>query len=102
GLTLAWYHYYQEASGPQDKIGIYPYFEYPFSDKLSLRSVYRGLTFYNSTTSPGDYTHDDATQSLGLGWSVTRDVYFFPNIQWVWADMRPEKTNVAMTAYLNL
>lgn len=104
GLTFAWYRefYTSLVSDTQDKVAMYPFFEYPFSEKVSFRTVFRTSTFYNKTSAPNTWIYDDPSQSLGLGLSLARDLYFYPNVQWVWSDMRPEKTNVAVTAYVNL
>ncbi|MCM2280683.1 MAG: hypothetical protein NDI61_02420 [Bdellovibrionaceae bacterium] len=88
--------------GIQDFYGIYPFMEQALSEKLSLRTVYRGFEYYNQTSDRGVFSHDDPTQSLGLGISVARDLYLYPNVQWVWEDMRSDKTNVAISANINL
>ena len=79
---------------------LYPFAEYEFNPTFSFRTVYRGFT-YNDTRTNG-FSRQEPTQSLGLGTTIARDVYLYPNIQWVWSDIRAEKTNVALTAYINL
>ena len=88
--------------GQRDIAASYLFSEYEFNNTFSFRTVYRGLTFYNSNARPDLFLRDDPTQSLGLGISVTRDIYLYPNVQWVWADIRNDKTNWALTAYINL
>lgn len=101
-FSYARYIYKDGRGGIQDFYGAYPFLEQALTRDLSLRTVYRGFEYYNKHTKPGAFVHDDPTQSLGLGISVTRDLYLYPNVQWVWADMRSEKTNVALQANINL
>jgi hypothetical protein len=69
---------------------------------VNLRTVYRGFTFENTQQNYSVFTRDDAIQSAGVGIAVTRDIFLYPNIQWVWAQMNTALTNVALTAYINL
>ncbi len=89
-------------AGLQDAIGAYPFAEQALTDRFSLRTVYRGFTYYNTTADKGRFIRDDPTQSFGVGISVARDLYLYPNVQWVWADIKSEKTNVALSANINL
>lgn len=82
-------------------LGLYPFAEYEFSDSYSFRTVYRGVTFYTTRDNTANYLWDEATQSMGLGITITRDIYLYPNVQWVWRDIRADKTNVALSANIN-
>lgn len=94
---------YSEFTGNvKDFAGVYPFVEQALNDKLSLRTVFRIAEFYNTTADTRTWTRDDPTQSFGVGISVARDLYLYPNVQWVWGDMRAEKTNVALSANINL
>ena len=86
----------------QDELALDPFVEYEFNNTFSFRTVYRFITYYNTTGRPDLFTRDTQTQSLGLGIAVTRDLYLYPNIQWVWADIRGDKTNVGIQANINL
>lgn len=84
-------------------LAAYPFLEYAFTDKVSFRTVYRGLTFIHLRGENfSQYRQTDPTQSMGLGFAVTRDIYLYPNIQWVWGDIRSDKTNVALSTNINL
>jgi hypothetical protein len=107
GLNVDWSHeFYTTPSNPAklpvDTLAAYPFAEYAFTDSYSFRTVYRGLNFNNTPNSSTTFARQEPTQSMGLGATITRDIYLYPNIQWVWSDVRPEKTNVALTAYINL
>lgn len=83
---------------------IYPYAEYAFNDMLSARTVFG---YFNWKHLYGD---DDryrllqtfVYQSVGVGISVTRDIYLYPNIQFVPDNIRDDFTNVALSATINM
>ncbi len=87
---------------PSDTLAAFPFAEYWFNDRVHFRTVYRGMTFFNTNGRRDLFLRDDPTQSMGIGFVLTRDIYMYPNIQWVWDDMRGEKTNVALSANINL
>lgn len=89
-------------NAPQDTIGAFPYLEYIISDRYQFRTVYRGLTWFNSRDRVDAFQQDVLTQSSGIGISLTRDIWLYPNIQWVWEDLRADKTNVGINANINL
>lgn len=84
-----------------NSIAFYPFTEYAFNDMYSFRTVYRGMTFYSNRDAANTYKWIESTQSMGLGVALTRDLYLYPNIQWVWRDIRADKTNVALSANIN-
>lgn len=85
-----------------DQIDADPYAEYALTDMFTIRTVYNGGNFTNTVASPTTYTRDFPAESLGLGISLTRDIYLYPNVQWVWSTVSADKTNVALNAYINL
>jgi len=104
GATFLWSHeYYSNNTGAiQDKIAAYPFAEYGINRTFSIRTNNRSLTYFNTAKSPSAYQNDEPSQSLGIGVSLARDIYLYPNVQWVWADIRAEKTNLAVSANINL
>ncbi len=104
GATFLWSHEYYSrfTGGLQDKIAMYPFVEYGLTQTFSVRTNNRSLTYYNTGKNPSAYQNDEPSQSLGIGISLARDIYLYPNIQWVWADIRSEKTNLALSANINL
>lgn len=84
-------------------LAAYPFMEYAFNDMFSFRTVYRGLSFIHfRDEDAGQFRHVDPTQSVGVGMALTRDIYLYPNVQWVWGDIRADKTNVALSTNINL
>ncbi len=114
GLNVAWEHEFYSGETPvgmtaekagqrlMDTLAAFPFAEYEFNNTYSFRTVYRGITYYNSKDAASTFVRDTPTQSLGLGVAITRDIYIYPNIQWVWEDIRADKTDVAINANINL
>lgn len=93
--------------GRQDDFdyGIYPFAEYTFTDRFSFRTVFGYFNFVHFND------HQDAAgsvealtpyQSVGIGISVTRDIYLYPNVQFIPLDIRGDRTNVALSANINV
>ena len=82
-------------------IGVFPFVEYAFNDKYNFRTVYRGNTYNSIRENNKAFVQEEPTQSLGIGIAATRDIFLYPNIQWVWRDVTAEKTNVALSASMN-
>jgi hypothetical protein len=85
-------------------IAFYPYAEYELNDTFSLRTVARYTTWYHMYgDEEGDrLLHYPGTQSVGLGMSLARDLHLYPNVQFMWEDIKSDRTNVAMTATMNV
>lgn len=97
------YSQYKESNDEEtlNTVGIYPFVEFEFNPRYSFRTVYRGGSFYSNRRDFNKYSWDEATQSLGVSITITRDIYLYPNLQWVWRDIRLDKTNVALLANIN-
>jgi hypothetical protein len=117
GLSATLYEpFYSNASGRggetgygQDdrsdyEIGLYPAMEYEFNDVFSFRTVARYSSWYHYYGDPqtGRLIPLAGTQSAGIGISLGRDFYLYPNVQFDWAEMMGNRTNVAMTATINV
>lgn len=84
--------------------GAYPFAEYQFSDSLSLRTI-TGLYVYDhirAENRPLTFFKNVIYQSVGVGISVSRDIYVYPNIQFIPEDIRSDRTNVALNTTFNL
>lgn len=99
--------FYVSEGGRQDDVdyGIYPFAEYTFNDTFSFRTVFGYFSFEHFND------HQDAAgsvealtpyQSIGVGISVTRDIYLYPNVQFIPLDIRGDRTNVALSANINV
>ena len=83
--------------------GFFPFAEYVFSDRLNFRTVFRPFSFEHIRSEPfGNVIRNVYTQSMGIGISVTRDVFLYPNVQFVPQDLRSELTNVGLSANINI
>lgn len=80
-----------------------PIAEYAFNDKINLRTVFR-MYILNQSAADRTYWASPAvtTESLGVGFAVTRDVYLYPSIQWAWDRIAADATTVGFSANINL
>lgn len=77
-----------------------PYVEFRLNDTFNLRTVANSWSYeYYSVTK---IVHDTYTQSVGVGWSVSRDTFLYPNVQFLPGQMAWANTNVGATATVNL
>ncbi|MCB0363405.1 MAG: hypothetical protein KDD35_11815, partial [Bdellovibrionales bacterium] len=84
--------------------GIYPCLEYVFNDTFNFRTI-SGLWAYEhsrNARSPWTFAKNVIYQSVGLGISVTRDIFLYPNIQFQPEHIEAKATNVGLTAYVNV
>lgn len=84
-------------------VGAYPFFEYVINDKLNFRTLV-GFGADHSRYEGDFFTWipNKVYQSAGLGISVTRDIYLYPNVQFIPEDVRSDRTNVGISANINL
>lgn len=84
-------------------IGLYPQAEYVINDTFNVRTVFGWQVFEQRRGDPSDsYVKRKVYQSVGLGISVTRDIFLYPNIQYIPSNIRDDVTNIAMSANINL
>lgn len=83
-------------------LGLYPFAEYAFNDTFQFRTVFGYFNYAASRAKPGTLITEDPYQSIGVAVVLTRDLYLYPNIQFIPNDISAEKSNVAMAVYLNL
>lgn len=77
-----------------------PYIEYSLSEKINLRTV---LNLWTYEIYPvAGLIHDNVTQSVGVGFSITRDIFLYPNVQFLPDHASLDVTNVGITATINL
>jgi hypothetical protein len=81
-----------------------PEFEYQISTKVNLRTVINLWTYehYMSQSDLSVYQQDEIYQSVGIGYSVTRDIFLYPNVQFIPSHLEASLTNVGITATINL
>lgn len=81
--------------------GLFPFMQYSFTDRYSFRTVF-GYFQFTRYEGSDDNIQLEPYQSVGLGISITRDIYLYPNVQFTPRDIRSDRTNVALSANLNL
>lgn len=86
---------------PDIQLGVYPFLEYALTEKASFRTVF-GYFNYQRTREASSYDTQKPYQSMGIGYSITRDIYIYPNLQFRPDDLRADKTNVAFSTTINL
>lgn len=81
-----------------------PIIEYQITDKINFRTLVNVFYYehYANATNPTDLFHDAIYQSIGIGLSVTRDVFLYPNVQFLPGNMAANLTNVGMAATINV
>lgn len=89
------------------QFGLTPFMEYSFNDNVSLRTVFGWFYISKSKDArtgedPAAFRLGTAYQSVGVGYSATRDIYLYPNVQFVPFDIRSDRTNVALSAIVNM
>ena len=94
---------YQAGTADREEwtVGAYPFLQYSFTDKYSFRTVFGYGEFVKSERTT-EMVQAEPYQSIGIGVSVTRDIYMYPNVQFTPKDIRNDRTNVGLTTNLNL
>ena len=82
-------------------VGLFPFLQYSFNDTYSFRTVFGYFQFYKYEANDR-YVQIEPYQSVGMGLSITRDIYLYPNVQFTPKDIRADRTNVALSANINL
>ena len=81
---------------------LYPFAEYTFNDTYSFRTVFGYFQFQEFANDKGEYRQLTPYQSMGIGISVNRDVYIYPNIQIAPKDISADRTNLGISANINI
>lgn len=106
GASVSWTRYFHDKKGDQVKntVGLFPAAEYVINDTFNLRTVF-GWQYYGQSREQAKddtWTKRKVYQSVGLGISVTRDIFLYPNIQFIPSDIRADRTNIAISANINV
>jgi hypothetical protein len=82
---------------------LYPTVEYVINDHFNLRTLTQ-LQYQHIRDMTGTFNFKRArvAQSFGVGISITRDIFLYPNIQFIPDDITPKQTNVGLQANLNI
>jgi hypothetical protein len=92
-----------QAGQPEYEFYALPVTEYEINDFMNWRAVYRYYWYQqNRAQSSSAWTTLDPTISTGIGFSITRDIFLYPNIQFNPEDIKADRTNVGFSANINL
>lgn len=88
----------------QYSFGFTPELEYQLNARFNLRTVVSIATFEHYVADPNALSFDQDTiyESVGVGISVTRDIFLYPNIQFLPGQLEASLTNVGLGATINL
>lgn len=84
--------------------GLYPMLEYVFNDTFNFRTI-SGIQVYEHSrlaNTAWSFSKNTVYQSVGLGISITRDIFLYPNVQFLPGDFKSDRTNVALSANINV
>lgn len=80
-----------------------PFAEYAFNDTYSFRTVMNYFSWdIAANGGQGSATASNPQQSMGLGMAITRDIYVYPNVQFMPFNVRSDLTNVGLSTTFNL
>jgi hypothetical protein len=83
--------------------GVLPQAEYVINDTFNVRTIVRSNWYQNNRADgPSDFSQRPITQSVGVGISLSRDVFLYPNIQFAYSNLQAENTNIGFTANINM
>lgn len=86
----------------QYEFAVYPLMEYQLTDKVNLRTL-AGIAYeHYMNEGSNTYLEDTWYQSVGVGYAVSRDIFLYPNVQFLPEHMAMNLTNVALEAYINV
>ena len=84
-------------------LGLFPMAEYQISDTLVARTVFGYFNFRNRRNlGSTDFRRNYEYQSVGIGIVASRDIWIYPNVQFIPDNLSVDNTNVAVSATMNL
>jgi hypothetical protein len=88
----------------QYAMGLYPLLEYQITPKINFRTLTSLWVYehYMNFQGPFALVRDNIYQSIGIGFSITRDIFLYPNVQFLPLQASADLTNVGITATINL
>lgn len=89
------------ARQPDVVYGFLPQAEYVINDTFNLRTIVRS-NWYENTRADQEFRQREITQSVGLGISLNRDVFLYPNIQFAPENLQAGVTNIGFTTNINM
>jgi hypothetical protein len=92
-----------QAGQPAYEFYALPITEFEINDFMNWRAVYRYYWYQQSRAmKSSEWTTLEPTISTGIGFAITRDIFLYPNIQFNPEDIRADRTNLGLSANINL
>jgi hypothetical protein len=84
--------------------GFLPFIEYRLTDRLNLRTSSNTFIYEHvrSSDDANTYRRQKVTENVGVGISITRDVFLYPNVEFLIGDMRSDRSTFSLGANVNL
>lgn len=83
--------------------GVIPFVEFVFNDTFNFRTVVNAFNYQHARNTPmTDWVRNAYTQSTGIGISLTRDIFLYPNVQFAPFNANVDRTNVGIQASINI
>ncbi len=80
-----------------------PILEYQFTPKVNFRTVANSWIFQHNVGVASDtYQELPWEESIGIGYSVSRNMFLYPNVQFIPEHLATALTNVGLEAYINV
>ncbi len=87
----------------ESEAAVYPFLEWTFNDTFNLRTVFGYFSYFKTREDNySSFQKQDTYQSIGLGVSVARNFFLYPNLQFSPENARWDRTNVGISATINL
>jgi len=85
-------------------VGFSPFLEYQITDRVNMRTGSNLFIYQHKRSEPAanTYKRQKVTQNLGLGISITRNIFLSPGLDFVIGDIRSDRTVVSLGANINL
>ncbi len=103
--------FYEDDPKPEDlrttySIGLYPFFEFEFTKVWFFRTVLGFMNYEHVRSDENGSPFSMSTAphyiSVGIGIAITRDIYLYPNVQFLPKDFSVDNTNFAFSATINV
>ncbi|MBK9038065.1 MAG: hypothetical protein IPL83_02705 [Bdellovibrionales bacterium] len=92
-----------KANSSDYKFGTAAVLEYVINDTFNFRTLLAQYIGHGrNAKSAWTFYQETLYQSVGLGISVTRDIFLYPNVQFLPEHPRSDRTNVALSANINV
>lgn len=110
-MTVGRYYYDKKYSSEGEDLrggqtetvwGFMPQAELVINDTFNLRTIVRSNWYENTRADSNNFKQRPITQSVGLGISVSRDLFLYPNIQFSHKNLQAKNTNIGISASINM